>query len=104
MLSIFIADLYIKIRIIFRLIEFSSGSTGVSNPLLTNEAYFYVLEAMPMLLAIFAFNVVHPGSVLVGPESEMPGFYSTCLGLFRKRKEFRKLSESEDEEMSNLRQ
>ncbi|KAI0379042.1 hypothetical protein F5Y04DRAFT_290736 [Hypomontagnella monticulosa] len=93
-----------KIRIIFRLIEFSSGSTGVSNPLLTNEAYFYVLEAMPMLLAIFAFNIVHPGSVLVGPESEMPGFYSTCLGLFRKRKEFRKLSEPEDEEMSNLRQ
>ncbi|OTB00507.1 hypothetical protein M426DRAFT_33304, partial [Hypoxylon sp. CI-4A] len=62
----------ITIRIIFRLVEFSSGSTGVTNPLLTNEAYFYGLEAFPMLLAILAFNFIHPGLVLKGPESEMP--------------------------------
>ncbi|KAL7622595.1 hypothetical protein AAE478_008105 [Parahypoxylon ruwenzoriense] len=81
----------ITIRIIFRLVEFSSGSRGVSNPLLTNEAYFYVLEAAPMLLAIFAFNVIHPGTVLVGLESEMPGFFATCAGLFRKGKGFKRL-------------
>ncbi|KAI0894540.1 RTA1 like protein-domain-containing protein [Annulohypoxylon nitens] len=93
----------ITIRIIFRLVEFSSGSTGVSNPLLTNETYFYVLEAMPMLLAILSFSVIHPGTVLIGPESEMPGFISTCMGFFRKRKQFKKLDESESEEMSILR-
>ncbi|KAI1654908.1 RTA1 like protein-domain-containing protein [Daldinia decipiens] len=96
----------ITIRIVFRLVEFSSGSTGVSNPLVTNETYFYVLEAAPMMLAILGFNIIHPGKVLVGSQSEMPGFFATCMGLFRKRKErgqFRKLEGSENEEMDNLR-
>lgn len=75
----------------------------MSNPLLTNETYFYALEAMPMLLAILSFNVIHPGTVLIGLESEMPGFISTCMGFFRKRKQFKKLDESESEEMSILR-
>ncbi|OTA76575.1 hypothetical protein M434DRAFT_38821 [Hypoxylon sp. CO27-5] len=39
----------LAVRIIFRLIEFSLGLTGVSNLSLTNGTYFYVLEAMPML-------------------------------------------------------
>lgn len=97
-----VANEILKIRIIFRLVEFSSGSTGVSNPLLTNETYFFVLEATPMLFAISIFNIVHPGSVMAGPESEMPGFWTTCTGLFRK-KEFRKLDEPEPEEMRILR-
>ncbi|XXG95356.1 hypothetical protein Hte_001618 [Hypoxylon texense] len=92
----------ITIRIVFRLVEFSSGSTGVSNPLLTNEIYFYVLEATPMLMAIFTFNIIHPGSVLFGQESEMPGFLTTCTGFFRKKNEFRKLDEPEQEEMRIL--
>lgn len=93
----------ITIRIIFRLVEFSSGSTGVSNPLLTNEAYFYGLEATPMLLAIAAFNIIHPGLILVGAESEMPGFFAICKGLFRKRKESGKLDESDQEEVEFMR-
>ncbi|KAI1373191.1 RTA1 like protein-domain-containing protein [Hypoxylon crocopeplum] len=101
--TLYASLLCITVRIIFRLVEFSSGSTGVSNPLLTNESYFYVLEAMPMLLAILTFNIVHPGLTLVGPESEMPGFFSTCIGLFRKRKEFEKLSEPDEEEMTTMR-
>ncbi|KAI1077939.1 RTA1 like protein-domain-containing protein [Whalleya microplaca] len=103
LLTLYASLIFITIRIIFRLVEFSSGSTGVSNPLVTNETYFYVLEGTPMLLAILAFNLIHPGSVLVGPESEMQGFFKTCLGLFRKKKQFRKLDESSDtEEMSSL--
>ncbi|KAI1408706.1 RTA1 like protein-domain-containing protein [Hypoxylon sp. FL1857] len=90
----------ITVRIIFRLVEFSSGSTDVSNPLLSNETYFYVLEAMPMLLAILAFNIIHPGSVLVGPESEMPGFVTTCANFFRGRGKHKRLDESDDEEMT----
>ncbi|KAI0836543.1 RTA1 like protein-domain-containing protein [Hypoxylon sp. FL0890] len=93
----------ITVRIIFRLVEFSSGSTGVSNPLVTNETYFYILEAMPMLLAILAFNIIHPGSVLVGPEAEMPGFVTTCISALRRRNKFKNLEESDNEEMIILR-
>ncbi|KAI2617841.1 RTA1 like protein-domain-containing protein [Hypoxylon sp. NC1633] len=93
----------ITIRIVFRLVEFSSGSTGVSNPLLTNETYFYGLEGMPMLLAILAFNIVHPGLVLVGSESEMPGFCTTCVSYVRKDRTMKKPDESDNEEMSFMR-
>ncbi|KAJ7185340.1 RTA1 like protein-domain-containing protein [Mycena filopes] len=55
------------IRIIFRLIEFSSG---VFSPITMHEAPFYCLEALPMFLALSLWNVSHPGQVLVGPESE----------------------------------
>ncbi|KAK1486133.1 RTA1 domain-containing protein [Colletotrichum abscissum] len=48
----------ISVRIIYRLIEFSSGH-GIDNVLITHEAYFYVLEALPMLLAIAVFNVYY---------------------------------------------
>lgn len=65
--ALYLALALITVRIIFRLVEFSSGLYG-SIP--THEAYFYVLEALPMLVALGAFAVVHPGSVLVGEESE----------------------------------
>ncbi|KDQ51945.1 hypothetical protein JAAARDRAFT_50447 [Jaapia argillacea MUCL 33604] len=56
-----------KIRIIYRLVEFSSG---VVNTLTTHEVFFYCLEAVPMFFAIFLYNIWHPGQVFVGPESE----------------------------------
>ncbi|KAJ6584374.1 RTA1 like protein-domain-containing protein [Mycena capillaripes] len=59
----------ITIRIIFRLIEFSSG---VYSPLTMHEAPFYCLEATPMFIALLLWNVWHPGQVLVGPDSEFP--------------------------------
>ena len=59
----------ITIRIIFRLIQYASGVNGA---LVTHESYFYCFEAMPMLLAIGLMNFVHPGRILVGPESEFP--------------------------------
>lgn len=39
-----------------------------------------------MLFAILAFNIIHPGSILVGPESEMPGLRTTLKGCCGKRK------------------
>jgi hypothetical protein len=42
-----------------------------------HEIYFYALEAVPMLLAILVFNITHPGSLLVGYQSEMPGLRET---------------------------
>jgi len=59
----------ITIRIIFRLIEFSSG---VYSPMTMHEAPFYCLEATPMFIALLLWNVWHPGQVLVGPDSEFP--------------------------------
>jgi RTA1 like protein len=37
-----------------------------------HEAYSYVLDAFPMMVAILALAVVHPGRTLMGPESEFP--------------------------------
>lgn len=59
----------ITIRIIFRLVQYSSGVYGA---LATHEAYFYCFEAAPMVLAIGIMNVIHPGRTLVGPEAEFP--------------------------------
>ena len=39
---------------------------------MTKELPFYILEAGPMTLCMFIFNIFHPGTVLVGDESEFP--------------------------------
>jgi len=61
---------FISIRIIFRLVQFSSG---LLSPIPTHEVYFYVLEAVPMLCALSAMNIIHPGRTLVGPDANFPG-------------------------------
>ncbi|MCJ1391639.1 hypothetical protein MMC18_004504 [Xylographa bjoerkii] len=61
----------ISVRIFFRLIEFSAG-TGSSNPLPYHEIYFYAFDVVPMLLALTTMNFIHPGRILVGPDSELP--------------------------------
>ncbi|KAJ7195879.1 hypothetical protein C8J57DRAFT_1456045 [Mycena rebaudengoi] len=48
----------ITLRIIFRLVEFSSG---VISPITQSEVPFYVLEALPMFVALALWNVWHPG-------------------------------------------
>jgi hypothetical protein len=58
-------------RIIYRFVEFSQGTTS-SSPILTHESYTYGLDALPMLLATVLLNIVHPGLVLKGQESEFP--------------------------------
>ena len=83
-----------QIRILFRLIEFSGGDTS-SNPLPFHEAYFYILEAVPMFFAISVFNITHPGSTLIGPESELPSLKET---LWRRRRG-RKVVREDGEEL-----
>jgi len=34
------------------------------------EIYIYVLDALPMILALLALNVLHPGKVLAGDDSK----------------------------------
>ncbi|KAF7361160.1 RTA1-domain-containing protein [Mycena sanguinolenta] len=65
----YISLVLITVRIVFRLIEFSSG---VFSSITMHEAPFYCLDALPMFAALFLWNIFHPGQVLVGPESEFP--------------------------------
>lgn len=60
-----------KTRIIFRLVELIPGANA-DNPLLTNEIYVFCLDALPVLLGLILLNIIHPGLVLRGPESEFP--------------------------------
>ncbi|KAM5347966.1 hypothetical protein ACJ41O_007790 [Fusarium nematophilum] len=61
----------ILIRIVFRLVEFGPG-VNEENDLLANEGYPLGLDAFPMLFALVLLNVMHPGFVLRGPDSEFP--------------------------------
>ena len=54
-------------RIIYRLVEFSSA---LDAPVRRNERLFYALDALPIPLAMIVWNVAHPGIVLVGPDAE----------------------------------
>ncbi|KAJ7058565.1 RTA1 domain-containing protein, partial [Mycena amicta] len=67
--TMYASIILITIRIIFRLIEFSSG---LFSPITMNEAPFYTTEALPMFLALVLWNISHPALVLIGPESEFP--------------------------------
>jgi tRNA pseudouridine-54 N-methylase len=51
--------------------------------MLFNEAFVYTLDATPMFLAILVLSAMHPGRVLLGPDSEFPR-------LSRKEKKMRK--------------
>lgn len=77
--TLYISLALITVRIIYRLVEFSSGSTD--NNLTAKEAYFYLLEATPMVLAIAVFNIVHPAATIRGPGSDMP----SVLAMLRNR-------------------
>ncbi|KIX10031.1 uncharacterized protein Z518_01112 [Rhinocladiella mackenziei CBS 650.93] len=59
----------ITVRIIFRLVEYTDGEYSY---VARYEAFFYCLEALPMVVSLAMFNVWHPAMVLVGPESEFP--------------------------------
>ncbi|TQW00796.1 hypothetical protein V2A60_001837 [Cordyceps javanica] len=61
----------IMVRIIFRLLEFGPG-INANNKLITDETYPLVLDAMPMALALWLLNLMHPGLVLRGPDGEFP--------------------------------
>lgn len=43
-----------------------------TNPLPFHEEYDFGLDGVPVLLACLALAVIHPGRVLVGPDSEIP--------------------------------
>ena len=67
------ARLRIAVRISFRIAELAPGGDPAANPLPFREAYSYVFDAAPMMLALGILLVVHPGRLLQGPGSEFPG-------------------------------
>jgi hypothetical protein len=69
--ALYASLLFITIRIIFRLVEFSRGN-DISNPVLTHEWFMYVFDAVPMCVAIAVWNVAHPGAAIKGPYAKMP--------------------------------
>lgn len=64
------ADMF-KVRIVYRLVEFGPG-VNAHNQLLIHEEYPLCLDATPILIALVLLNVMHPGFVLRGPDSEFP--------------------------------
>lgn len=64
------ADMF-KVRIVYRLVEFGPG-VNAHNQLLIHEEYPLCLDATPILIALVLLNIMHPGFVLRGPDSEFP--------------------------------
>ncbi|KAI4244582.1 MAG: hypothetical protein L6R42_010420, partial [Xanthoria sp. 1 TBL-2021] len=63
------ALILITVRIICRLIEYSKG---LDSTIPNHEVYQYVFDTLPMLVALVIFNVVHPGRIMPGKESDFP--------------------------------
>jgi hypothetical protein len=57
-------------RIVFRLVEYSDG---FKSNIPDHEAYQYALDSLPMLFALVILNFIHPGRIMPGKESDLPG-------------------------------
>ena len=64
--------------------EFAAG-TNPDSPLRYHEVFVYVFEGVPILLAIAAATLIHPGKVLLGFESELPSSRLWKCGCCRGR-------------------
>ena len=60
---------FYQMRIIFRLVEYSSG---FKSSIPDHEAYQYCLDSLPMFTALVLFNIFHPGRIMPGKESDLP--------------------------------
>ncbi|KAI4241389.1 MAG: hypothetical protein L6R40_004565 [Gallowayella cf. fulva] len=65
----FAALALITVRIIFRLVEYSKG---LDSTIPNHEAYQYIFDTLPMLVALAIYNVFHPGRIMPGKESDFP--------------------------------
>ncbi|KFY11795.1 hypothetical protein V492_04258 [Pseudogymnoascus sp. VKM F-4246] len=59
----------ITMRIIFRLCEYAQG---FQSNIPTHEAYQYCLDSAPMLISLVILNLIHPGRIMPGEESNLP--------------------------------
>lgn len=58
-----------QVRIVFRLIEWSGG---LDSTIPNHEAYQYIFDSLPMLIALVIYHVVHPGRIMPGKKSDFP--------------------------------
>ncbi|TLD09535.1 hypothetical protein PspLS_11836 [Pyricularia sp. CBS 133598] len=58
---LYIASFLILVRSVFRVVEYSQGSTGL---LMTHEYFLYLLDALPMFAVCAMFNWMHPSKVI----------------------------------------
>ncbi|KAL4956600.1 RTA1 like protein-domain-containing protein [Aspergillus filifer] len=102
--ALYVSLVFITIRIIYRLVEYSSG-TELSNPIVSHEWFMYVFDAVPMCVAIGVWCLVHPGVVLRGADARMPSsplgrFFRCCCccGCCRRGRESRKVQKGKESE------
>jgi len=60
-----------QVRIIFRICEYAQG---LNSTIPNHEAFQYSLDSLPMLLALWVFNVAHPGRLMSASDGQMPSF------------------------------
>ncbi|PKS09264.1 hypothetical protein jhhlp_003878 [Lomentospora prolificans] len=96
LLWVLLADfIFILIRIIFRLVEFIPGANE-DNPILQSEYYVFFLDGFPVFLGFLLLNIIHPGLVLRGPDSEFPRISrKEKKALKREKKEAKKQLKAE---------
>ena len=63
------SDRVCQLRILFRLVVYSNG---LQSSIPSHEAYMYCFDTLPMLTALVLLNVVHPGAVMPGKQSDLP--------------------------------
>ncbi|KFY78699.1 hypothetical protein V499_02192 [Pseudogymnoascus sp. VKM F-103] len=67
--AIYLVLALITMRIVFRLCEYAQG---FHSNIPTHEAYQYCLDSVPMLFSLVILNVIHPGRIMQGEESNIP--------------------------------
>ncbi|KKP01044.1 hypothetical protein THAR02_06866 [Trichoderma harzianum] len=67
----FVVLALISLRIIFRICEYAQG---LDSTIPLHEAYQYAMDSLPMLLALVAFNAVHPGRIMSDSKPKLPSF------------------------------
>jgi RTA1 like protein len=73
-IALYVASTLISIRCVFRTTEFASGFDGY---LQSHEAFFYVFDALPMVVTMAVFNIVVPGWALKGDRKEFDNLQMT---------------------------
>lgn len=59
------------------MIEYSGGFKSTISD---TEAYMYCLDSVPMFVALALLNVVHPGNIMPGKESDLPSRKERKMG------------------------
>ncbi|KFY02917.1 hypothetical protein V490_00365 [Pseudogymnoascus sp. VKM F-3557] len=81
----------ITMRIVFRLCEYAQG---FHSNIPTHETYQYCLDSVPMLCSLVILNVIHPGRIMPGKESDLPSRKERKVGgIYTKSEKISRSSE-----------